>query len=119
MIEDLGKLGTMVGNQMVAVLGRRTSMKWKIKIKGAGSSLVHRRKAFLTHPSRNPIEIGEAYVHRNSGWHGGGQTWMFKPIENPLDLHISSGSGSSKKELLSQLHDLLEVSDNEIIRKHA
>ena len=93
-------------------------MKWKIKIKGASSGMLKRR-AFLTHPSRNPIEIGEAYVHRNSGWHGGGQTWMFKPIENPLDLHISSGSRGSKKELLAQLHELLEKSDNEIIRRYA
>ena len=93
-------------------------MKWKIKIKGASSGMLKRR-AFLTHPSRNPIEIGEAYVHRNSGWHGGGQTWMFKPIENPLDLHISSGHGGSKKELLAQLHELLEKSDNEIIRRYA
>ena len=99
-------------------------MKWKIKIEGAPSSVLKRR-AFLTHPSRNPIEIGEAYVHRYSGWHGGGQTWMFEPTENPLDLRLikshstDTTSGRSKKELLGQLHELLEKSDNEIIRKHA
>ena len=93
-------------------------MQWKIKVKAAPLGVL-KRKVFLTHPSRNPIEIGAAYVHRYSGWHGGGQTWSFESTENPLDLHLSNSKGRSKKELLSQLHELLEKSNNEIIRKHS
>ena len=105
-------------------------MKWKIKIKGASSGMLKRR-AFLTHPHRNPIEVGEVYVDGRSGWQGGGQRWSFWPIENPIALSLvkphratttgwsKATTGWTKKELLSQLHDMLEVSDNEIIRKHA
>ena len=99
-------------------------MKWKIKIEGASSSVLKRR-AFLTHPHRNPIEVGEVYVDRRSGWQGGGQEWTFWPTENLVDLRLvgshstDTTSGRSKKELLGQLHELLEKSDNEIIRRYA
>ena len=49
------------------------------------------------------IPIGTAFVKKLSGWHGGGQTWYFKPTDMRLKINPSPTLTKMKQALLEEV----------------
>ena len=51
------------------------------------------------------IPLGIAYYRKNSGWHGGGQSWIFRPNDDLLALRI--GEMPTRSKMIATLKNVL------------
>ena len=64
---------------------------------------VDRKVSVRTSNGYGEIPIGTAFVHKLSGWNGGGQTWHFKPTDMRLKINPSPTLTKMKQALLEEV----------------
>ena len=65
-----------------------------------------RKVSVRTSNGYGEIPIGTAFVHKLSGWNGGGQTWYFEPTDMRLKISPSPTLAKMKKALFKEVEAL-------------
>lgn len=86
----------------------------KIKIGKPSLLGIPGQSVYAVTSAGHEIEIGKAYVHRYSGWHGGGQRWRFDTDDSRIETTTHDKQKALKAEIMKEVQTIVDLTMPEL-----